>query len=281
MNNFYVYIYWRLDTNEPFYIGKGKDNRWRKLEGRQNEHFINVVNKIPIVVTIEKENLTENEAFYWEEKIIEELVFEYGFSINIKGNNSNNHYCHLVNMCWGGEGHSGWKPNDIWRKKKSESMKGENNPMWGKNPWDYMTEETKKTTSKKISERMSGKNNYWYGKDRSNENNPMYGKHHNDEVKRKISESRIGKYVGENNPMYGKRGKDNQNSKSIICLTTKKIFYSVKEAGWYYGIKSPSDISRCCKGKNKFAGKFNGVKLTWRYLIWKQNKKLRIIVSNK
>ena len=26
-NEYYVYIYWRLDTNEPFYVGKGKNNR--------------------------------------------------------------------------------------------------------------------------------------------------------------------------------------------------------------------------------------------------------------
>ena len=33
MNKYYVYIYWRLDINEPFYIGKGKNNRWKVLNG--------------------------------------------------------------------------------------------------------------------------------------------------------------------------------------------------------------------------------------------------------
>ena len=38
----------------------------------------------------------------------------------------------------------------------------------------------------------------------SGENNPMYGKHHTEESKKKISENRKGKYCGENHPNYGK-----------------------------------------------------------------------------
>ena len=30
-NVFYVYEWIRLDTNEPFYVGKGRDNRCYKL----------------------------------------------------------------------------------------------------------------------------------------------------------------------------------------------------------------------------------------------------------
>ena len=31
-NIFYVYEWIRLDTNEPFYIGKGCNDRWRNLK---------------------------------------------------------------------------------------------------------------------------------------------------------------------------------------------------------------------------------------------------------
>ena len=85
MNNYYVYIYYRLDTNEPFYVGKGKDDRWKVIK-RENTHFNNIVNKYPVAVEIIKDNLTEEESFYWEEEIIRQLVFEYGYSINIKNN---------------------------------------------------------------------------------------------------------------------------------------------------------------------------------------------------
>ena len=303
MNNYYVYVYWRLDINEPFYVGKGKNDRWKDLDRKCNNHFMNLINKHPIVVTIEKDNLTEDEAFYWEEKIIEILVFEYRFSIEIFANNSNNHYCHLVNQTWGGEGCS--KPLSAEHKEKlSIAFSGKNNPNYGK----VHTEETKEKISKKAKERLKNK-----------KNNPMYKKHHSEEAKRKIGEKHKGKIIseetkmkmsestkGKNNPMYGKdwregkteeelkeikerqiknipKGRNCSNAKSVICLTTKRIFFTVKEASEYYGCSN--NIILNCKGKIKYCGKLsNGTPLKWKYLIWKHNKKYRIknkIVSNR
>lgn len=85
MRDYYIYIYYRLDTNEPFYIGKGRKGRWKRLN-RENTHFNNIVNKHDVAVEIIKYNLTEEEAFYWEEEIIRILVFEYGYSIEIINN---------------------------------------------------------------------------------------------------------------------------------------------------------------------------------------------------
>ena len=243
MNDYYVYIYWRLDTNEPFYVGKGCKNRWKDFRKR-GKHFNNIIKKFPFAVVIEKDNLTENEAFYWEEEIIRQLVFEYGFSIEILNNNSKDHYCHLVNQTWGGEGTSGVTP---WSK--------------GKNTWEYMTEETKEKAKNKISKANSG------------EKHPMYGKNPRDymteeakkEHDKKLSESRRGKCIG----------KDNINAVSVICLTTKRIFYTATEGSKYYKINR-NHISSCCKGKRKSCGKYNGEKLIWRYLVWKHNKKYRI-----
>lgn len=106
MYDYYVYLYYRLDTNEPFYVGKGHDDRCYHMHNR-NEHFTNIVNSIPTAVVIIKDNLTEVEAFYWEEELIRTLVFDYGYSIDIKGNTSNEKGYHLVNRTWGGEGCSG------------------------------------------------------------------------------------------------------------------------------------------------------------------------------
>ena len=58
MNDYYVYVYWRLDTNEPFYVGKGRDRRWKCLyPSRRNEHFIRIIEKHPIAVEIVKDKL--------------------------------------------------------------------------------------------------------------------------------------------------------------------------------------------------------------------------------
>lgn len=269
MNDYYVYVYWRLDINEPFYVGKGRGRRWKRLK-RENTNFNRIVNKYPVVVTIEKDGLTEGEAFYWEEKIIEILVFEYGYSINIKNNRSEEIISHLVNMTWGGEGNSQYgedNPNygNYWSKEQKESLSKkqkerfkdkENHPLYGRK----MPQSQKEILSKKAKERYKNK-----------ENHPSYGKHHNNETKRKISEANKGKLKGENSPQ----------AISVICITTKMIFKSMTTASEYYNIKGTAHLCQCCKGERKSCGKLkDGTRLKWKYLIWKHNKKYRVKVND-
>lgn len=105
-NKYYVYGYIRLDTNTYFYIGKGKDNRYLRLDNRK-QHFMSILNKVECVVEILYDNLTEDEAFQLEVDTIYDLVFNEGYSIDIKGIKKNTNGCHLVNCTWGGEGTSG------------------------------------------------------------------------------------------------------------------------------------------------------------------------------
>ena len=76
------------------------------------------------------------------------------------------------------------------------------------------------------------------------EGNGMYGKHHSDETKRKIAESKIGKTHA---PTHFKR---------VRCVETGKIYNSQSEAAQEYGITSAA-ISLVCKGKNKTAKKMH------------------------
>ena len=259
---YYVYIYYRLDTNEPFYVGKGKENRWKDFRDRSN-HFMNIINKHPVVCEIVKSNLTENEAFYWEEEIIRQLVFEHGFSIEIPKNNSNNHYSHLINRSWGGEGNS--RPCKEETKKKignanKGKLAGENHPRYNSN----LPKEIKNKISKTQSERFQ------------NGVTPSFkGKHHTKESNEKNRQAHLGKGIG----------KENGNAKSVICLTTKRIFFTIKEGAKYYGIDD-SLITMCCKGSRVLKGKKykvhcggklpNGTPLVWRKLNWNHNKKYRI-----
>ena len=328
MNNYYVYIYYRLDTNEPFYVGMGHGDRWKRTDMTargHNKHFMNIINKIPIAVVIIKDNLTEEQALGIEYWTINELVFEYGFSIEIKGNNSNNHYCHLTNMTWGGKGGSG------------RDMSGENNPMYGRDWREGKTEEELKEHSRNLSISLKGK--------MKGEKHPNFGKHGKDvhnsmpivclntkeffySIKDasncyKIDNSGIARCCKGKTKFSGKSfdgiplvwryyedyinmteedirisienaknwtisketrekiskknsGKNNPNAKSIICITTNKIFYTSKEAQNYYHCDN-SSILKCCKGKIKSAGKLpDGTKLVWRYIIWNHNKIYKI-----
>lgn len=123
---------------------------------------------------------------------------------------------------------------------------GENHPLYGK----HHTEETKE----KISKNRKGKN---CGKD-----NPSFGIHKSDETKNKISETLKGKYTKEKSSRY---------NKGIPIALYKnneliKIFYGgTMQAERETGVNH-SNISGCCKGRYKSAGKFeDGTKMIWRY----------------
>ena len=85
------------------------------------------------------------------------------------------------------------------------------------------------------------------------------GKCLSEETKKKMSESKKGKYLSE--------GTKKKLSIKVICLTTNKIFDSIKIAAKFYNIKSTANICKCCKGKRKSAGKdpITGEKLRWAY----------------
>lgn len=123
----------------------------------------------------------------------------------------------------------------------------------------------------------SGTNNPMYG--RFGEDHPMYGKHHSNETKKKLSEShkgklasketkekmskaRIGLLSGEKNPVYGKVS---PNAKKVRCITTGMIFNSALEASCFYKCNN-SHICGCCNGSRNFCGKLdNGTKLQWEH----------------
>ena len=279
-NNFYVYEWIRLDTNEPFYVGKGKGNRCYKLTREKNNHFNNIVNKIPVAVNILHDNLDEQTAFGLEVWYIREyrdiIGYESMCNMNdggegcaLRGENSP-----MYGRCGEDSPFYGKHHTEEARKKISEVSKGHTlseearKKISEANKGKFVSDETKR----KISESMNGENNPNYGK--RGKDNHNYGKIHTKETKKLWSEQRR----GENNPMYGvhRYGKSNPNAKSVICLTTKKIFYTLKEGAEHYSCNK-INISNCCKGKRKSCGKYNGQKLVWRYLVWQHDKRLRVI----
>lgn len=205
-NVFYVYEWIRLDTNEPFYVGKGKGNRWKELTRGNNQHFNNIVKSIPIVVNILHDNLDEQTAFGLEVWYIREYRDIIGYD--------------LVNINDGGEGCV-----------------------------------------------LCGKNSPWYGK------------HHSEEVKKKMRESSKKENLSQetlNKMSKCQLGKNNNVAMAVICVTTKRIFYTVKEASIFYNIDN-SGIVKCCKGKLKTCGKLsNGTRLKWKYINWNHDKTFRI-----
>ena len=180
MNNFYVYEWIRLDTNEPFYVGKGHGNR--AYMPFRNPYFNRVVEKVGlpnIAVHILHDNLTEKLSFEYEIYYIYSYVYEFGFN--------------LTNLTIGGDGVTGYKWTEEQCKKLSEARSGKK-----------ASEETRR----KISEATSGELSHWYGKhseeSRKKISESLSGRKYSEETRRRMSESR----TGENNPMWGKKASE-------------------------------------------------------------------------
>lgn len=110
-NKYYIYRHVRLDTNLPFYVGKGSNNRVYSKEGR-NLHWHNIVNKVSYRIDFILKDLSEKEAFDKEKYFIK----LYGRIDEMTGS--------LVNMTDGGEGRSGFKHSEKTKAKMSIASKG-------------------------------------------------------------------------------------------------------------------------------------------------------------
>lgn len=156
-NVYYVYMYYFKSTGEVFYIGKGKNDRYKSMVHRNNL-FLNILNKYKddVCVKFYKEDMIEQDALDLERKLI----------------------------------------NEFWNKGECRANFHEGG--CGGNTGMYDSIER----SRKISE---------FAKKRTGNKNPMWGKTHTAEVRKKISE--INK---------GKKMPDSLKEKLIIANTGRK-----------------------------------------------------------
>ena len=175
MENYYVYVYQDPSKSckvevtelgicflyEPFYIGKGKDNRCfshiKNYRLNVKSHLSRKINKLKsdgIIPHIEKlyEGLSEIDSF----KLEKILICVVGKRKDKTGT--------LVNITDGGEGVSGLKHTEESLRIMSYKTSGERHPQFGK----HLPEETRK----KISERLKL-------------NNPMFRKEVSEAVRLK------------------------------------------------------------------------------------------------
>lgn len=117
----------------------------------------------------------------------------------------------------------GFKHSEEFKEKRRQRMLGENNPMYGK----------------------TGSQNPAFGADHSGEKNGMYGRHHTEEANEKNRQAHF--------------GRNNANSKPVICVETSQFFWSMGEAKRVTGCDDTT-ITRCCRGIKKTCGGYH-----WRY----------------
>lgn len=190
MNKAYVYEWFNVDTNEVFYVGKGRNDRIHSMKNR-NQYFLRYVEKYNCDCRIVKDNMTDDEAYQYEKELIEKYKKE--------------NQCQ-TNIAEGGKG--------------GIRLIGEDNPMFGRTWWDENTP-LEKIQDWKEKVKHCGKDNPQYGvslKDRMTpetyagwveahksmigEKNPNFGNNKlskfykdNPEIS-KVKQSRLGKKNG-------------------------------------------------------------------------------------
>lgn len=206
---YYVYVY--LDPRkkgeykygdyefdyEPFYVGKGKDYRYkrhlRESEYTKNNNYKN--NKIkkiincglkPIVIKF-RENLTESLAHELEEKMILEIG-RYDLGLGP-----------LANFTNGGEGNSGQIMSEETKEKLREINLGKVSPFKGKSYGEIYGEEEAINKIEKIRLINLGKTyEEIYGEDRAGEIKEKIrlgnlGKVYSEETREKIRQNNLGR----------------------------------------------------------------------------------------
>lgn len=142
-SGFYVYLHINSKTGEPFYVGKGKNNRAFETQKRSN-WWSNFVNKNGFDVIILEDSLLEKKALerevYWIKRIGRKNLNEGP----------------LINLTNGGEGTSGRILTNEQRKKMSEINIGNKNCLGRK-----LSDETKtKMSLSAINKKHNWANNH-------------------------------------------------------------------------------------------------------------------------
>ena len=108
----------------------------------------------------------------------------------------------------------------------------------------------------------------------SGEGNPMYGKHHSEETKKKLSDHFTGRHVeyppekrkeinakiSRANMGHKRHPGSGRPPKKIRCIETGEVFDSIAEAARSKGINGKQGISRVAKGKAEHCGGYH-----WEY----------------
>ena len=282
----YIYRHWIINDKNitKSYVGqvldKPPEKRWDKHGNgyRSQKKFYNAIKKYgwdnfnhEILLVIRCE--IEEEIWFWLDEWECYYIEKYDSFYN------------GYNNTLGGKGVRGYKHPDEVKRKLSELVKGDknyfhthiyrgkDNHFYGKfhtnetkkhlsdlNIGKKATEETKKKMSESHKGIFKGDKHPLYGK--YGKESPNYGRKNTEETKEKISESRR-EYYEQNGTEMLKRG-NNPNARKVICLETNEVFGCIADAKEKYG---NIDISGCCRGKQKSAGKHpvTKQKLHWMY----------------
>lgn len=147
-SDYCVYFHKKKNTDEIFYVGKGRRWRWNEKRSR-NKHWSNIVQKYGFDVSIVASDLSNEKACMLEKFLIQELGLD-----------------NLVNYTLGGEGSEGYKhsqetKNKMRGRKLTEEHRKKLSQRKIENPSNYWKNKTRDIeTKQKISLKLSSEKRY-------------------------------------------------------------------------------------------------------------------------
>ena len=273
MKEYYVYVYLDKERTgkfiyldltfdyEPFYVGKGKNDRcYKGIRDKKKSIKVSRIKSMldkgnyPLIVKLYTE-LSNDESFKLEIETIKKI------------GRINDNTGPLTNMTDGGTGGLGLRHSPEWKSILSKPIIQYKEGVIV-NEFSSIKEAAEKLNliPQNISSVLNGKYKttggfYFQFKNQEDviqkhtRDKPQMPKH-SESTKNKISQSAR---KGEDHPQYKKRGKNSQFSKKVHQLTEDgqliKVWDSVMDIKRELGF-SPSNISRCCHGAVKRIGGF-------------------------
>lgn len=234
LNNSYVYLHRRLDTNDVFYIGIGSSLKFRRAfdSSNRNKFWKNIVRKTNYIIGVIYKNITYEQACKYEIN----LIAMYGKRDLGLGN--------LVNMTDGGQGTTRIKVTEETKIKSKKYKVGK-----------VLSEETKeKIRQKALGRKWTKERKIKFSEYRkkvclSSEYKlqrklKMTGKKHSEETKVKMSKSHKGK-------VFSNHSKQKMSiSKKLLIVpkerieklieSKKKLILNLETGVFYKGIEEAS-----------------------------------------
>ena len=250
-----VYLH-KNKINNKIYVGQTSQKpqyRWNNGKGYEScPRFYNAIQKYGwdnfehiILYT----NLTLEEANCYQQIIIEKLkTNDPNFGYNILDGGTNYHHTEQQKLKQGQKIKEKWKDQE-YRQRVSNGLK----EKWKDESY-----------RQKVIEGISGQKSHFYGSNKKGQNNPMFGRHHSEETKKKISQAQ--KAFNQKNPS-ARSGKNNSMARAVECIQTGQRFDTCKEAAQWSNI-STSSMNRNLKGQQKIAGThpIYGFKVSFKYI---------------
>ena len=253
---YYVYIWFLVDNNEVFYVGKGSGNRVTSMKDR-NRHFRNIRKQCKCDYQIVKYFDNEDEAYEYE--------LELGTEYKKKGQAWCCYALGKINKFVSNETKKKisktLEGNIPWNKGRSMSLEQRRKLSEIKKGTKQSDETRKRRSISLLGHGVSKETKEKISKAHIGENNPMFGKKQSAETIEKRRAKMAGHEVSEETRM--KIGVSNGKRVAMIDSRTNeilRIYDSASEAARANGLNN-SKISSVCNGVRKTTGGFR-----WEYL---------------